>query len=198
MSESGNTKSRFSRPIRALHALTALLIVTQLLISLVMDHPHRSRPMRPSGALYFEWHTWVGLAALAVLALGVLYRVVRWRSELQARMFPWVARGGRSALAAEIRDFLSLRWTRVPEEGALAGTVQGLGLLIALAMAFTGGALYILLGPDNTVTGSSDKLGDVHSFLSNFMWAYLWGHTLMALWHEYMGHRSVRNMFTLS
>jgi cytochrome b561 len=38
---------------------------------------------------------------------------------------------------------------------------------------------------------------DVHSFLSNFMWAYLVGHAILALWHQLAGHRTLARMFSL-
>ena len=40
----------YSVPIRLLHGLTALAIGFQMVISLVMDHPHGKRPMDPTGA----------------------------------------------------------------------------------------------------------------------------------------------------
>jgi cytochrome b subunit of formate dehydrogenase len=94
-------------------------------------------------------------------------------------------------------QFLRLRWTSIPTDGALVGTIHGLGLFIALAMALTGGALYVALGAQNTATPFVNNLMDVHSFLSTFMWIYLCGHALMACWHQYMGHASFARIFKL-
>jgi cytochrome b561 len=182
--------ARYSRTIRIAHALIAVAIVFQLAISLIMDHPHTKRPMTADGGLYYSWHQWVGLAALAVLAYAWLYRLFTWKRESQGRIFPWVTTAGRSALARETGQFLMLRWTRIPVDGALSGTVHGLGILIASAMALTGGAIYLALGPQNAVTPTAHTIMDVHSFLSTFMWIYLCGHALMAFWHQYAGHRS--------
>jgi cytochrome b561 len=187
----------YSRFIRVAHALTALAITFQMVISLVMDHPHTRRPMDPTGALYFRWHEWVGLAALAILACGWIYRVMYWKRESQGRFFPWWRSPGRLSLVTEMKQFLMLRWTQIPQDGALTGTVHGLGLLIAAAMALTGGVLYIALGPQDKVTPVVHNLMDVHSFLATFMWIYLCGHACMALWHQYMGHGAFARIFRL-
>jgi cytochrome b561 len=189
------TAVRYSRPIRLAHGLVAAATVFQLGISLIMDHPHTKRPMTADGGLYYTWHQWVGLAALAVLAFAWVYRLLTWKRENQGRIFPWVTAAGRAVLAREAGQFLLLRWTTIPDDGALAGTVHGLGILIASAMALTGGAIYVALGPQNAVTPTAHTIMDLHSFLSTFMWIYLCGHAVMALWHQYAGHRSFARIF---
>lgn len=188
---------RYTRFIRLSHALTAVAITFQLVISLIMDHPHRNKPMTIDGGLYYRWHEWVGLAALAILACGWIYRLINWKRESQGRLFPWVASPGRLSLVRETGRLLLLRWTTIPEDGALVGTIHGLGVLIASAMVITGSVLYVALGPQDTVTPSVNNLMDLHSFLSIFMWVYLCGHALMALWHQYMGHGSLARIFKL-
>jgi cytochrome b561 len=187
----------YSRFIRWSHALVAAAIIFQLAISLVMDHPHRNKPMTIDGGLYFRWHEWIGLAALAILACAWIYRLKTWRRESQGRLFPWTSAPGRSSLVSDARQFLLLRWTTIPQDGALVGTVHGLGLLIASAMAISGGAIYAALGPQDTLTPAAASLGDLHSLLSTFMWVYLCGHALMASWHQFMGHGSFARIFKL-
>jgi cytochrome b561 len=177
------------------HTLTAVAIVFQMVISLIMDHPHAKKPMTLDGEVYFRWHEWVGLAALAVLACGWVYRLVNWKRESQGRFFPWVTASGRQSLIQEMGQFLRLRWTAIPEYGALAGTIHGLGILIASAMAITGGLVYVALGPQDTVTATAHSLMDLHSFLATFIWVYLGGHAFMAVWHQYMGHGSFARIF---
>ena len=185
----------YSRIIRALHALTALTITFQMVISLVMDHPRTSRPMSATGGLFFRWHEWLGLAALAILVCGWAYRLSSWKRESQGRLFPWLSSPGRQALFQDLKQFLLLRWTSIPEDGALAGTVHGLGLLIAAAMVLTGGVIYFLLGPQDTVTPTVRSVMEVHSFLATFMWIYLCSHAFMGVWHQYMGHGNLGRMF---
>ena len=186
---------QYSRFIRWTHALAAIAIIFQMAISLIMDHPHTKKPMTDDGGLYFAWHEWVGLAALAVLIAGWLYRVVQWKRESNGRLFPWVNAAGRQNLGRDLVQFLRLRWTTLAVDGALACTIHGLGLLIGTAMALTGGIIYIGLGTVNTVTPGVHNLMDVHSFLATFMWIYLGGHAVMALWHQFAGHGSFTRMF---
>jgi hypothetical protein len=139
----------------------------------------------------------VGLAALAILACGFIYRLIRWKLESQGRFFPWIASPGRLSLVRETGQFLRLRWTNIPEDGALVGLIHGLGLSIAAAMVITGGSVYVALGSQDTVTPLVNSLMNLHSFLATFMWIYLCGHVLMALWHQYMGHGSFARIFKL-
>jgi cytochrome b561 len=186
---------RYSRFIQWSHALLAVAIVFQLVIALIMDHPHANRPMAIDGGLYFRWHEWVGLAALAILACGWIYRLINWKREFQGRFFPWVTSAGRQSLVRETAQFLRLRWTTVPEDGTLVGTIHGLGLLISSAMVLTGGILFVALGPQDTVTPVVKNVMDLHSSLATFMWAYFCGHASMALWHHYMGHGGFARIF---
>ncbi|MDB5927283.1 MAG: hypothetical protein JWN13_6219 [Betaproteobacteria bacterium] len=190
-------ESPYSRPVRLLHALLAISITIQLVSSLVMGHPSPRRPMTPNGAFYFHWHEWVGLAALAVLIVGWIYRVTRWKRESQARLFPWLTRQGLRDLTQEIKSFVTLRWNRIPDYGALAGTVHGAGLLLATAMAVTGGAIYLALGPQDAVTPQAEAIMNVHQSMAVFMWIYLCGHSLMALWREYTAKATFKRIFRI-
>ncbi|MGZ5072465.1 MAG: cytochrome b/b6 domain-containing protein [Usitatibacter sp.] len=188
---------RYSRPLRAMHALIAFAMVAQMVLTLVMDHPSTRRPMRPVGAFYFQWHEWVGLAAFAILAINWIYRVAVWKRQGQRRLFPWLTRDGIAALGDELRDFFRLKWSAIPAEGALAGTIHGLGLLLATELAVTGLLLYILLWPANVVSPLARQLMEVHQFLGPAMWAYLAGHGAMAVWHQLSGDGSLARMFSL-
>ncbi|MGZ5148235.1 MAG: cytochrome b/b6 domain-containing protein [Burkholderiales bacterium] len=190
-------QSPYSRPIRLLHALLALSITIQLVSSLVMGHPNPNRPMTPNGAFYFHWHEWIGLAALAVLFVGWIYRVTKWKRESQARLFPWVTRQGLRDLAREMKSFVTLRWNQIPDYGALAGTVHGAGLLLATAMALTGGAIYLALGPHDAVTPQAETIMNIHQSMAVFMWIYLCGHSLMALWRQYAAKATFRRIFAI-
>lgn len=190
-----NSPFRYPRAVRAMHALIALAIVTQMLLTLVMQHPSTKRAMTPQGAFYFQWHEWVGLAAFTVLAANWIYRVARWK-QAGRRLFPWSMRAGRSELGRELGLFARLRWRSIPLESALAGTVHGLGILLASEFVLTGSVLYILLWPANQVTPLASKVMEVHQFLGPAMWAYLAGHGAMAVWHQFAGDGSISRMFS--
>ncbi|BBP04396.1 hypothetical protein TPL01_21250 [Sulfuriferula plumbiphila] len=186
----------YSRTTRILHSLIALTITFQLIVSLVMEPPKVDRPMSQASAFWFEWHEWVGLAAMAVLLVSWIYRLANFKREGQAKLFPWVNAAGRKGLMTELRMFLTLKWKALPDTGPLAGTIHGLGLLIATAMAVTGSILYIGLWPDNIVTANVNNMMDVHSTLATVMWVYLYGHIIIASWHQFVGHGSITKMFS--
>ena len=191
------TTLRYARALRLMHALIAVAIGVQMVLTLLMEHPSARRPMSAQGAMYFQWHGWVGLALVAILAANWLYRVVQWKREGQRRLFPWVRRDGLIQLGRELRDFAVLRWKAIPADGTLAGTIHGLGLLLAAQFALTGALLYILLWPANVVTPFTKQLMEVHQFLGPAMWTFLAGHGAMALWHQFSGDRSLGRMFSV-
>jgi len=190
-----NAPFRYPRAVRAMHALIALAILTQMLLTLVMQHPRAKRPMTPQGAFYFQWHEWVGLAAFAVLGANWIYRAARWKQAVR-RLFPWSTRPGRAELGRELGLFARLRWRSIPLDGALAGTVHGLGILLASEFALTGSVLFILLWPSNQVTPLASQVMEVHQYLGSAMWAFLAGHGAMAVWHQLAGERSITRMFS--
>lgn len=190
------TPFRYNRALRFMHALIALAIVVQMVLTLLMEHPSAKRTMSATGAFYFQWHEWVGLAGVAILAINWIYRLSKWKREGQGRLFPWVARDGRAQLGAELRDFVHLKWVAIPVDGALAGTIHGLGLLLATELAATGALLYVLLWPANVVTPLAKQLMEVHQFLGPAMWTYLAGHGAMAVWHQFSRERSLVQMFS--
>ncbi|MES2364980.1 MAG: cytochrome b/b6 domain-containing protein [Pseudomonadota bacterium] len=186
----------YSRTTRILHALIALTITFQLIVSLVMEHPSARRPMSQAGAFWFEWHEWVGLAAMAVLLASWIYRLANFKREGQGQLFPWMNATGRRALMTETRHFMTLKWKTLADTGALAGTIHGLGLLIATAMAVTGSILYIGLWPNDVVTPNVGNMMEVHSTLATIMWIYLYGHVIIAVWHQFVGHGTIAKMFS--
>jgi cytochrome b561 len=188
---------RYNRSLRFMHALIALAIVVQMVLTLFMEHPSARRAMSPTGALYFQGHEWVGLSAVTVLAINWIYRLSKWKREGQRRLFPWITRDGLVKLGGELRDFLRLKWSAIPVDGALAGTIHGLGLLLASEFAVTGALLYILLWPANVVTPLAKQLMEVHQFMGPAMWTYLAGHGAMGVWHQFSGDGSLARMFSL-
>jgi cytochrome b561 len=129
-----------------------------------------------------------------VLFVAWVYRVSHWARDGK-RLFPWLERSGRASLVKELAAFFTLRWKSIPVEGALSGTVHGLGVLMASFFAITGVVLYVLLQPANTVTPLIRQLMDVHQFLGPAMWTFLVGHGLMAVWHQATGEDSLLRMF---
>ncbi|MDE3208933.1 MAG: cytochrome b/b6 domain-containing protein, partial [Pseudomonadota bacterium] len=156
----------YSRPIRILHALVALGVLYQLIVSLLMRAPQRDHPVSQSALFLFSSHKWVGLFVVIVLFVSWAYRLIYWKRENQGRLFPWLSGSGINSLKAEGLNFLRFRWKQIPEDGVLAGTIHGLGLLAATAMALTGSILFVELYPNQPIFSATHFILHLHSFIA--------------------------------
>jgi cytochrome b561 len=188
-------QAQWSLPTRWLHLGLALTVSLQLLISLVMEPPDEEH----AGALAraaFEAHEAVGLTAVVIVVLHWLWSATGKADGGLAHLFPWSG-----AAWVEVKtDVAGLMKRRLPQggpRGGLPGLVHGLGFLAVTAMALTGVVLFVIFPesgkPDNTV----NLIAEIHSLISNLVWAYWGGHFAMAFMHKGAGHANVRDMFTL-
>jgi cytochrome b561 len=181
---------------RILHALVAGGIVAAMVTSLVMVHPKPGRPPNQ----WYEVHETVGMALLAVVTLYWLWIVVRTARRGGAMMlFPWLSRRRLAELGADagetFRQILRLRLPGGTEPRPLPAAVQGLGMLLALALAGTGTAIDLMMAPDGGLPPVAHALKEVHEGLGAAMWGYLAIHPLIGLLHQLAGHRSLSRMF---
>jgi cytochrome b561 len=181
---------------RILHAALAVAIVHQLVVSLFMERP---KPAGPTENLAFDLHETVGLISLGLLALYWLWTMVRLNEEGPSALFPWFSAGRRRRVLADIGTYLrSLAQRRLPSptaETPLASAIHGLGLLVATAMAVTGGIVYALMGGDGSLSGDGRLVLELHEAFASLMWAYLIGHAGIAVVHDFVGHRVLGRMF---
>lgn len=190
---------RHSLLTKALHALLALSITHQLLISLVMEEPHP--PRRPIETP-FQLHAWVGVASFGIVMAFWLWTLAR-RSEAGIGAFvPWFSASRRRAILDDLRAYgAALRRLEMPDatvHAAFANAVHGLGLLLATYLSATGFIVYTQMAADGSMTRLGHMLADWHGALANVMWAYLIGHALMALLHQILGEGLLRKMWTIS
>lgn len=182
---------------KLLHLLLAAAIVHQLVITAFMHRPSHSHP---GGNLAYAFHQDVGLASIAILFAFWLWAFIRHREHGIAALVPWFSRSRRKAVFDDLlRHLQHLRYGDLPQpEGdtPLASAVHGLGLLVATAMALSGGAIYVMLGPAGQMTAAAQAVLFIHSSLANLMWAYLIGHASLAVIHEAMGHPVFPKMFS--
>lgn len=184
---------QWRRPVRWLHFALALTISLQMLNSLIMTPPfyyHTSL----IGRITYTMHAYVGLFAAAVIALHWIWLLVD-RHHLFAHLFPWGAKG-RKQVIEDVRLLMQLRLPEEGDHGGLSGLVHGLGLLTATAMGGTGVGLYFMLGNVITPHLLLRLIASTHSLVSNLMWAYLGGHVLLAVVHHFIGHPTLKRMFT--
>ncbi|MGE3692582.1 MAG: cytochrome b/b6 domain-containing protein [Novosphingobium sp.] len=180
-----STAIKRSKLTRVLHWLTALAIVTQLGLSLVMQSPGRNRP----GDALFEVHEKVGIAATAILIAFWIWSIARSGETRIAAFIPWFSVRQLKLVWADARNLFGT----VHEGGRerpFASAVHGLGLIVATIMALSG-----LLG--YFVTPARSLLG-VHEAIAPLMWAYLIGHVAISIVHELRGERIIRSMLSLS
>jgi cytochrome b561 len=187
----------YSLPIRVLHALFAIGISTQLLLSTVMRQPRPGRVRAALETLTFAAHEYVGLALLAVLIAHWLLHVAGHAPKGLAHFFPWFSRERARRVADEARDLLRFRIAAPETQDAVAGAIQGLGLVIASALAITGGLIYVGLADDGTMSATVRSIRKVHTTLAPLMWGYLGIHVAAAMAHVAAGHRSILAIFRL-
>lgn len=181
------------RPVRWLHFGLALTITLQLFSSLVMSSP-ASDYASSFGLALFRVHEYLGIVAAVIVGLHWLWMPFD-RHHLFIHLFPWGKRG-RQEIADDLR---TLARGELPEEGdrgGLSGLVHGLGLLAATAMGISGVLLYVMLRMPSTPTFLFFTTADAHSLIGNLMWAYLGGHVLLAALHHFIGHPTLKRMFS--
>ncbi len=177
---------------RALHMGVALAVIWQLGVSLAMQGPHGSRP----GDTLFATHSYVGLAALALIGLFWLNLLVRRVGTDAGALFPWLSGARRAALWSDARAQLgALTRLRLPdyvEGSALASAVHGLGLLLMTLLAATGAAWWAL-----QPSATAGWFEEVHKTFANLAWVYLIAHAGLAVIHHLRREASLSEMWSL-
>lgn len=186
--------NKWDLPTRLLHLGLAVTVTIQLLVSLFMTPPGSSEAQTATTQAGFVVHKWVGMAALIIVLAHWLWTVMSSGKEGLAHLFPW-GRNGRREIGSDIRVLLSRKLVEGGPRGGLPGLVHGLGLLAVTAMIVTGGALFVLWPSSGKPGELADNIGDLHSLLANFVWAYWYGHIAMAVFHQVTGHGTLRRMF---
>lgn len=187
-----------SRLTRCLHALLAVAVVHQLLVSLIMEAPEDGREQAGLGGTLFEFHETVGLVSFAVVLAYWLWAWLRRAETPMASLLPWFSAAGMRALGCDLQvqwQALRSRYALEYEPGGpLASAVHGLGLLAISAMTATG-TLWWLTYDAAQPEGVADTVKEIHELFAPLAWTYLIGHALVALWHSWHGHRAIQAMF---
>lgn len=198
MTETDNTlhapaqTGRHGLATRLLHMGVALSVIWQLGVSLIMQGPRGPQP----GDLFFATHSYVGLAAMAVIVLFWANLSLRRVGTAHGALFPWFSAERRAALRADTRAHLAaltrLRLPHYDENAPLASAVHGLGLLLMTLMAATG-TLWWFAAP--SAAAGAFEAG--HKLFANLAWAYLIGHAGLAVIHHLRGEASLSEMWSL-
>lgn len=189
---------QYNQMTRWLHAGIALGVSSQLIVSLIMEEPKPGRPFTGLGAAAFEVHEATGMFVTALLLLHWLALFTGHIPLGLGHLFPWFSK---QRLCAVIGDARS-QWTKrrlndTPQASTLAGAVHGLGLLVTTLMAMTGATLFFGMAENGAMSPLVKDIKEVHEFTSNLLWAYMIGHVGVAVLHQWLGHRTLTEMFKL-
>jgi cytochrome b561 len=187
----------YSRPIKVLHALFALGITLQLLLSNVMRQPRPGRLRTAFEALTFAVHEYVGLALVVALVVHWLLHLAGHAPKGLAHFFPWFSRERMGRLKAEGTELLRMNLGDPEAQDTIAGAIQGIGLVVATLLAISGGVVFFGMADDGTMSEMTRSTRKVHTTLAPLMWGYLGVHLAAALVHVAAGHRSILAIFRL-
>jgi cytochrome b561 len=179
-----------SQLTRLLHAATALAIVWQLGLSLIMVPPDDAPVLGAPMIL----HEYGGAITFGILVLFWLNAVTRRTGTRLGALLPWGSPARLAALWADLKAHLgALLHLRAPHHQAetpLASAVHGAGLLLMTAMAASG--LLWWQGPASL----TETAIELHVLCGNLVWAYLIGHALMGLFNHVRKDTSLGQMWS--
>ncbi|MBU0780480.1 MAG: cytochrome b/b6 domain-containing protein [Alphaproteobacteria bacterium] len=179
---------------RVLHAGLATAIVVQLGSSQFMNPDD-------GGDNIFRVHSYVGLAAFALVLAFWVQTLLRQRGTPLGMLIPWFNGQRISAVWSDFKAHLSaLTKRRLPvhdTHAPFASAIHGLGLLLVTAMAASGTLYYFVTTGDPDAGGLVKVAMTVHTTLANLVWIYLIGHAAMGLIAHYGGTLSLRQMWSL-
>ena len=189
---------RWSKITRWLHALIALSLTVQLILSLVLAPPDELDDATELAKAAMEGHELIGLVAASLLLLHWLWILLPNNDVKLGNLFP-IMGAGLQQIKSDISYILKNKTLPHGDHGGLSGLVHGLGILIASAVATTGVGLYIVMDftPQGFENPLFEEIAEVHELFGNLMWAYLIAHVFAAAWHEYSGERIILRMFRL-
>ncbi len=191
---------RFNRTARLLHLAIMLTILMQLISEQLMKVPKPGESVTSIEAMFLNLHEWNGFIVLALVVFYLMY--LSDSSDDWKRLFPWLCTSGWKGLWQEIRYDI-LGWLKghlkePTEAHYIAGTVHGLGILLAIALGSTGIMIFMGLTSSGEMNEEIKLLRELHEDLGTLMWIYIFGHAGMALLHQLKGHNTLREMFNFS
>ncbi|GGF69080.1 hypothetical protein GCM10011332_24080 [Terasakiella brassicae] len=186
---------QYDRLTRLFHMLIAFGITTQMMLTLMMVHP---KPGREAN-IFYNAHEYLGAFLLGVLILNWGWTFVRQGPISLGHLFPWFSKKRLSALKDDILTHITylfrLKLPSTDEPSPLAGSIQGLGLVIATALAITGTLILVYADPNQKMTGWLHDVKEIHEAFGPLMWTYLGIHVGAGMLHQILGHKTIQTMF---
>jgi cytochrome b561 len=178
-------QSRYDRTTLVLHAALAMGVVVEVALQSVMHVPAGvGLGVRDWHREAFEIHARIGPTVAVICLLHWLWICLPYARPGVGYLFPWLRKDGRAALR---RDFAELGRLKLParkQQGALAGTVQGLGLSAVTGSVVGGMISYLGYFVGVPISAHALHLTAWEQvIMAWFVWAFLIGHVSMALLH---------------
>jgi len=213
------TEQGYAKPIRLLHSLLALCMLTQLAIGELMDVPevedapaavglswiepafaheghHQAIPGAPVEAtLGFEVHEFLGLTIAALILIRIMLAMTSLPGANWRELTPWASAAGRKQLGDEIKAQMA-GWKQgklaPPEDGeAVARFVHGLILLAGTIMGITGTILFFGWSTTAPQTDMIELVASTHELVVGGLEALLAAHVLAVILHQRQGHNII-------
>jgi len=213
------TEQGYAKPIRLLHSLLALCMLTQIAVGELMDVPevedvpavaaihwimpayaheghHQAVPGAPvEETLGFEVHEILGLTIAGLLLIRLMLAMTSLPGANWRDLLPWASADGRKQLGREIKTQMA-GWKQAklapPEDGeAVARTVHGLILLAGIGMGITGTILYFGWSQTAPQTDLIELVAGTHETLVGGLEALLGAHILAVILHQRQGHNII-------
>jgi len=210
----------YAKPIRILHSLLALCMLTQLAIGELMDVPevedtpvpvatssfitpafaheghHQAIPGMPVvETLGFEVHEILGLVIAGLLLIRIMLAMTSLPGANWRNLVPWMFANGRKQLITETKLQLA-GWKQAklapPEDGeTVARSVHGLIVLAGIGMGITGTVLYFGWSQTAPQTDVIELVAETHELIVGGLEALLTAHILAVILHQRQGHNII-------
>ena len=191
----------YDKVTRVLHWGFALLIPLQLLSEEFMKHPKPGRVLTESQEFFFEMHEWVGMLALTLVLMRLLWGLLS-KEASWSRLYPYFSAEGRQHLMYELKHEVPVwfkgKLHQPSQERCMASTVHGLGLMLVLAMGVTGAVMLYGMEESGKMLGVVHEAKELHEALGGLLWFYIFAHVGMTALHMLLGHTMLRRIFCIN
>jgi len=213
------TEQGYAKPIRLLHSLLALCMLTQLAVGELMDVPevekvpaatgtswitpayaheghHHAIPGMPvEETLGFKVHQFLGLTVAALILIRLMLAMTSLPGANWRELVPWASAAGRKQLGEEIKTQIA-GWKQgklaPPEDGeAVARCVHGLILLAGTVIGITGTILFFGWSTTAPQTDIIELVASTHEVIVGGLEALLGAHVLAVVMHQHQGHNII-------
>ncbi len=188
---------RINTTTRVLHYCMIVCVLYQLISAEFM---RVLEPGKIAGfdTVLFDFHMMVfGWGAFLVASIYVV--ILYEDQDGWGRMVPWFTTRHRRAFFKEARnDIVSTLRGRFPlpeEQSVLSGAVHGAGILLVLALGFTGAHVMLGVRSDGTMRADTLLVLDLHAAFAKILWIFIIGHVTMFFFHIVTGHRTIMDIF---